>query len=57
MIQVQRADDLERQALRLELEAEELGADEAARKRGEARQLRALAARMRRGRAEGVRFG
>lgn len=60
MIQVTRADDLERRALRLEIEARELeaaGEDRAAeRAESEAMGLRQLATRLRQGRPP-VRFG
>lgn len=61
MIQVTRADDLDRQAQRLEAEATELeqaGEGRAAYfKKNDAHQTRLQAERLRRGRTDGVRFG
>jgi hypothetical protein len=58
MIQVTRADDLERQAQQLEAEARQLGDTRAgAVKLNEAYQLRRLAEKLRARRSDGVRFG
>lgn len=60
MIQVTRADDLDRQAQRLEAEAteiEQVDESQAGRARAEATRLRQQAARLRSGRADDVRFG
>jgi hypothetical protein len=60
MIQVKRADDLERDAAALETQATELDRvdpSQAERARREASQLRVQASRLRRGRTDGVKFG
>lgn len=58
MIQVTRADDLERQAAALEAEARSLaGTRDGWKKSNEAYALRKLAEKMQRGRTDGVRFG
>jgi hypothetical protein len=60
MIQVTRANDLDRQAQRLDAEAAELeqvDASQAGRARREAELLRQQAAKLRGGRIDGVRFG
>jgi hypothetical protein len=60
MIQVTRANDLEQQAARLDAEAvelEPLDPSQADKRRREATRLRQQATQLRRGRADGVRFG
>lgn len=60
MIQITRANDLEKQAAQLDTDAgklERVDPSQAERARSEASQLREQASRLRRGRTDGVRFG